>query len=401
MSGHILLGVTGSIAAYKAAELTTDLIKRGYDVRVTLTPGATRFVAPLTFAGLTGQPAPVEVWEGDGESGPGGHLGLAQWADILVVAPASAGAIARLALGLVGDMLGACALAFTGPLVVAPAMESAMFAHPATRGHLETLRERGATIVGPDTGRLASGAWGIGRMAEVGAIAAAVTSLGRERDLQGYSVLVTAGPTYEPIDSVRFIGNRSSGKMGYAIAGAAATRGARTTLISGPTALSPPPGARFVSVETAMEMRDAVLAATGEVDVVIMAAAVADFRPLEPIEGKLRRAHGIQLDLEPTTDIAAAAARAAPHAVHVGFALEPDDVVEAARRKLQAKGLDLVVGNAISPTHNPFGANVNTAVLVDQSGVETWPELPKERLAHVILDATRRILTTRDGNQRT
>lgn len=367
--------------------LASDLVKAGFEVRVVLTDGAAHFVTPLTFEALTGQPVARDIWEEQPGSSRMGHIELARWAQLLVVAPASAHSIASLSLGLAGDLLGAIALACPAPLLIAPAMESAMFGHPATSGHLRVLESRGARIVGPESGRLASGAHGMGRMSEPANILAAIKSaLHRPSDLDGRRVLVTAGPTYEAIDRVRFVGNRSSGKMGYAVAGEAARRGAEVTLVSGPTALADPAGVRVIRIETAVQMRDAVMAALQHVDVTVMAAAVADFRPAEHVDGKVRRKEGMTLSLVPTSDIAAEAAAAAPHAFHVGFALEPEDAVPAALAKLKRKGQHLVVANEISDSHNPFGSDSNHVFFVTREGVKELPPLPKEQVARLLWD---------------
>lgn len=387
MTKRIVLGVTGSIAAFKAAFVASQLLSQGFEVRCVLTPGAARFVAPLTFESLTGRPVPIEVWDEAAGTSRMGHLDLAQWSDMLVVAPASAASIARLALGLAPDMLGAVALATTCPLLLAPAMETAMWEHPATQAHIGTLRARGALVVGPASGRLASGKIGLGRMVEPGEIVQAVErAFAPARDLRGARVVVTAGPTQEPIDPVRFLGNRSSGKMGYALAEEAARRGAEVTLIAGPTALADPPGVRVVHVSTHAEMRDAVLEQAPEQEVVVMAAAVADFRPGQSSDVKLKRRDGVNLSLVPTEDIAAEAVRVAPHAIHVGFALETGDVVDGAREKLKRKGQHLVVGNAISDTFSPFGSESNRVTFVTEGGVEEFPELPKAEVAHLLWD---------------
>jgi phosphopantothenoylcysteine decarboxylase/phosphopantothenate--cysteine ligase len=284
-------------------------------------------------------------------------------------------------------MLGAVALATGAPLVVVPAMESAMFEHPATQAHLDTLRSRGAEIVGPVSGRLASGAEGPGRMEEPERVLEVLTDvLGRARDLAGWKVLVTAGPTHEPIDRVRFIGNRSSGKMGYALAREAAGRGADVLLVSGPTALAPPSGVQTVEVATAEEMRRAVLENVAGRDAVIMAAAVADFRPESVVAGKLKRTGGLTLTLAPTADIAAEASAVAPDAVHVGFALEAGDLLAPSREKLRRKGLQLIVANAISEIHDPFGSDVNRVTIIGDDREIELPPLPKTQVARRIWD---------------
>jgi phosphopantothenoylcysteine decarboxylase/phosphopantothenate--cysteine ligase len=394
---HVLLAVTGSIAAFKAAALASEMVKRALEVRVIMTAGATRFVAPLTFEALTGHPVATEVWDEQPGSSRMGHLELARWADLIVVAPVTAAALARLALGLADDLLGAVALATRAPLLLAPAMESAMFSHPATQQHLRTLAERGATVIGPENGRLASGAEGPGRMTEpLDIVERVLAVLGWQSDLSGRRVLVTAGPTHESIDRVRFIGNRSSGKMGFAVAREAAARGAHVELIAGPTALAPPPGTAVTRVESSEEMRSAVLAHAPSTDVVIMAAAVADYRPRAAREGKVRREEGLSLDLAPTEDIAAAAAAAAPHALHVGFALEPENLVESARQKLARKGQNLVVGNLISRTHNPFGADQNQVVFVTPDTVREFPLLSKDEVARLLIDEIVHLLCARE-----
>ncbi len=392
----MLLAVTGSIAAFKAATLASDLVKRGYQVRVILSGGAARFVAPLTFEALTGQSVATDIWDEVPGSSRMGHLELARWADALIVAPASASAIATLALGLAGDQLGATALACRAPMIIAPAMETSMFCHPATQHNLELLRTRGATVVGPEQGRLASGEMGLGRMSEPEAIlAVADRLLSPASDLAGRRVLVSAGPTFEAIDRVRFIGNRSSGKMGYAIAAEASARGAEVVLVSGPVALSSPAGAEVVWVESAAQMRDAILSRVAHMDAVVMAAAISDYRPANPIDGKIRRAGGLSLDLVPTGDISAAAVRAAPHAVHIGFALEAEDLLNSARRKLEQKGVDLVVANAVSEEHNPFGAETNRVFLVSATDTRELPEMSKRDVAARIVDELVQLLKAR------
>lgn len=378
---RILLGVSGSVAAFKAAALAGELVRRGHEVRVILTPGGARFVSSVTFRGMTGRPVATSLWEDAGIE----HLDLAHWADLLAVAPASAGVIARLALGVPSDVLGATALAYQGPLLIAPAMESAMWRHPATQEHVATLRGRGALLVGPEIGRLASGTTGEGRMAEPETIADAIEAAVR-RDLAGRRVLVTAGPTYEAIDDVRFIGNRSSGKMGFAMAEEARNRGAQVTVVAGPTTATPPVGVELVRVESHVEMRHAVLERAGRQDVYVMAAAVADFRPGERAEGKITRGGALQIALEGTSDIAAEVAAAAPGAVHVGFALETGDLAARARDKMQRKGQQLVVANAITAEASPFGSDRNRVMLVSEAGVEQLPELSKREVARITWD---------------
>lgn len=390
---NVVLAVTGSIAAYKGAQLAGELVRAGAQVRVILTRGGSRFVSAITFEGITGQAVAQSAWSEHSGASRMEHLDLAAWADVLVLAPASADAIARLAQGRSSDLLSSTALAFRGALIVAPAMETNMFTHPATHSNLELLVQRGAEIVGPESGRLASGATGLGRMSEPPVIVAAVlAALERGSELAGLRVLVTAGPTHEPIDPVRYVGNRSSGKMGYAVAAEAARRGAAVLLVSGPTALNPPPGVARLDVETAEEMRSAVLAHVAGHDIVVMCAAVADYRPAAPAAEKMKRGDALSLRLLPTDDIAAAAVRAAPHALHVGFALESTDVVAGAREKLRRKGQTLVVANQISASHNPFGADSNQVVFVTEDGERSLPRAAKSEVATLLWDEIRRLL---------
>lgn len=400
MPDNVVLAITGSIAAFKGAALASELVKRGHEVRPILTAGATRFVTPLTLEGLTAQSAAVELWDEQPGSSRMGHLELARWADVLAVAPASAGAIARLALGLTGDLLGAVALACPAPLLIAPAMESTMYRHPATQQHLKTLRSRGTIIVGPEIGHLASGTSGEGRMSEPAAIADAIDGVLRHQiDLRGCRVLVTAGPTVESLDPVRYIGNRSSGKMGYAIAEEARARGAEVVLVSGPTALPPPP-VETIGVESTDEMRRAVLERASGMDVVVMAAAVADFKPARVESGKRKRRGAFTLELEPTPDIAAELSQVVPDAIHVGFALETEDLLTSARSKLARKGQDLVVANVLSAEHNPFGADTNHVYLVTREETVELPEMPKRQVASVIWDTVRKLLDVRRSEPR-
>jgi phosphopantothenoylcysteine decarboxylase/phosphopantothenate--cysteine ligase len=393
---RVLLGVSGSIAAYKAVQIASDLTKLGCDVRACLTSGATRFVTPLSFEAITGRPAAVEVWEEQPGASRMGHIELGRWADAIVVAPATANTLARLALGLADDMLSAAALTARAPLLLAPAMETAMWEHPAIQDHVKKLHSRGATFVGPESGRLASGAEGEGRMSEPSSIVEAVLAmLAHESRLSGISVLVTAGPTYEAIDPVRFIGNRSSGKMGYALADVASRRGADVVLIAGPTALMDPPGIRVVHVESSSELCAAALERVVESDVVVMAAAIADYRPASVSDEKIRRKGNMQLELVPIKDIAAELSSAAPHAIHVGFALDRDNATEDARAKLIKKGQQLVVANAFSGEFSPFGADTNRATLVTASEAKPLPLMLKRELAERVWDEIERLLISR------
>lgn len=393
---HILLGVTGSIAAYKAVELLRLLTKRGAEVQVVMTEAATKFVAPLTFETLTRQPVLLDMWS-LAYSHRIGHIEATQRADVLVVAPATARTIARLALGLADDFLSCIYLASRCPVLVAPAMDCDMFDHPALQENLTRLRGRGVHIVEPDMGPLASGLVGRGRLAELSEILAAVERiLSPRQDLAGRVVLVTAGPTREPLDPVRFLSNRSSGKMGYAIAEAAALRGARVVLVSGPTALAAPAGVDLISVETAQEMRDAVLAKLETAQVVIKAAAVADYRPTRQAARKFKKDQTVpEIVLEPTPDILAEIGPRKGNRILVGFAAETDDLVANARKKLKRKNLDLVVANDVTQTGAGFDVDTNLVKILDAAGgVEELPLLPKREVADRILDRIVSLLKT-------
>lgn len=367
-------------------------------MRVAMTSGATHFVAPLTFEGLTGQAVSRSVWDEIPGSSHIGHIGLARWAEIVVVAPASADTIARLAAGFSSDSLSAAILASTAPLLIAPAMETNMYRHPATQANIQTLAARGARVVGPGSGRLASGAEGEGRMVEPEEIVEAVDALLTvSKDLQGRRVLVTAGPTYEPIDPVRFLGNRSSGKMGFALAEAARDRGASVTLISGPVSLPAPREVSMRRVETTAQMQKAVLESAHLADVVIMAAAVADFRPTVVLEEKVKRQGALTLELEPTPDISAELPGVAPEAIRVGFALETGNLIQSARDKLRRKGNHLVVANLLSDEHNPFGSDTNRVCLVTDEGVTEVTEGSKRLVADAVLDQVVSLLARRGG----
>lgn len=383
---RVLLGVTGGIAAYKSAYLARLLRERGAQVQVVMTPAATRFVGPDTFAALTGKPVHSDVFE---RTDIVLHVRLARESDAAVVAPATANLLAKLTWGIADELLTSTLLEFDGPLVVAPAMHSGMHAHPATRGNLATLRERGVVVVGLVEGALAAGDQGMGRMAEPEDIAAALEeALASGRDLAGRRILVTAGPTHEPIDAVRFVGNRSSGKMGWAIAEAAHRRGAAVTLVSGPTQLADPAGIEVVRVETAEEMRDAVLARFDEADAVVKAAAVADFRPKEHVEGKIKKEGGTpDVHLEPTPDILRELGERKGDKVLVGFAAETDDLEAAGRQKLRGKNLDLIVVNQVGAPGTGFDTDTNRAMIFSSAGEDVpLREWTKRELATAICD---------------
>jgi phosphopantothenoylcysteine decarboxylase / phosphopantothenate---cysteine ligase len=391
---RVLLGVTGGIAAYKAAYLARLLRDRGAEVQVVMTPAATRFIGLDSFAALTGRPVYSDVFE---RPEAVLHVRLAREADVAVVAPATGNALARLALGIADDMVSSTLLEYTGPLVVAPAMHTGMWMHPATRANLDALRERGVRIVGPVEGALAAGDTGMGRMAEPEEIAAAVEealkagasgSRAHSGSLTSRTVVVTAGPTHEPIDAVRFVGNRSSGKMGFAIAAEAAARGARVLLVAGPTQLPDPPGVEVERVETAEQMREEVLARIGEADAVVKAAAVADFRPARPASGKLKKQSGPpDLQLEPTADILQELGDRKGERILVGFAAETEDLEEAGRKKLVEKNLDLVVVNEVGSPGTGFDAETNLAMILSSDGDDIpMQEWTKASLAAAICD---------------
>lgn len=382
---RVLLGVTGGIAAYKAAYLARALVDAGANVTAILTPSAARFVTTDTFAGLTGNRAYASVWEEPGEVV---HVRLAREADLLVIAPATANTIAKLAHGLADDLLSATALEFHGKVVLAPAMHEGMWTSAATKHNVGVLRARGVRFVGPAVGPLAHGDSGMGRLAEPDEIAAIVVaavadpapdSQVRAFDaLAGRHVLLTAGPTHEPIDPVRYIGNRSSGRMGAALTAEALARGADVTVVLGPGAMRPPASAVVVDVETADEMRAAVLARAEGADVIVMAAAVADFRPKVAADRKLKKEHGApELVLEPTPDIVSElAVRRRPGQLLVGFAAETGDVEAAGRAKLAGKGVDLLVANAVGQPGTGFGSQTNEAAILvadgDDVALRTW-----------------------------
>ncbi len=396
---RIVLGVTGSIAAYKAAYLASTLTQAGAQVDVIMTESATRLILPLTFQSLTQRPVHVDMFRlvEDTEIT---HVSLGVSADLLVIAPATANTIAKIAHGLADDLLSTTVLAARCPIIVAPAMDADMYESPATQENVAKLRERGAVVVEPEMGRLASGLVGRGRLAALEDIVDRIRwVLGQSGDLAGTSILVTAGGTQEPIDPVRVITNRSSGKMGYAIAGAALERGARVTLVSAPTSLRPPAGVEYVPVTTAEEMRAAVLSRLGLIDALVMAAAVADFRVDRTAQQKIKRGDtGLQLTLVPNPDILAETAgqEGGKRPVRVGFAAESDQLVARAREKLSRKGLDLIVANRVDPEGTVFGSDYNEVVMIDSGGNETEVKLaPKLEVAHQILDQVSRLIRER------
>jgi phosphopantothenoylcysteine decarboxylase/phosphopantothenate--cysteine ligase len=392
---RVLLGVTGGIAAYKAAELARELMRAGAEVQPLLTESGERMVSRATFAALTGRPVPASVWD---DPAAVTHVDLARWGQLLVVAPATAHTLARMAAGLADDLLAAVALAFGGPVVVAPAMHTEMWEHPATQANLATLTERGVLVVPPASGPLTSGDVGPGRLAELDDLVAGVAAaLAPTRTLAGTRVLVSLGGTREPLDPVRYLGNRSSGRMGAAIVAEALARGAEVTAVAAATTVDPPDAARLLRVETAQQLYDTVLAEAEGQDVIVMAAAVADFRPKRVAEGKLKKDQGVpEVVLEPTPDtLAELGRRRRPGQVLVGFAAETGDHLAGARRKLEAKHLDLVVLNHVEGAHSAFGADDADAYLVDADTVEELPRTSKRAIAARLLDRVQALLTAR------
>lgn len=385
---RILLGISGGIAAYKGPEMVRRLREAGFDVRCALTPTATRFVSPLALEVVSGAAVLEEEYLEAGGDGEELHIAAADWADLLLIAPATAHTLASLALGLADNFLLTTAAAFRGPVLVAPAMHSVMWEQPACQARMAELRARGAEVVGPVVGPLASGEVGMGRMAEIPSIVSAVRSLLVAPSLAGHTVLVTAGPTYEAIDPVRFIGNRSSGKMGFAIAAAAAKRGATVHLVAGPVSLPTPARVERHDVETALEMEAAVRRLAPDASVVVMAAAVADFRPEKAADEKLKKRDGAPpIELVPNPDILAALPKIAPSALRVGFAAETQSVLAEAQRKLEAKGAHLLVANDVSRTDIGFASDENEVTVLRRRGEPiALARAPKIAIAEQLVD---------------
>lgn len=372
---RIVLGVSGGIAAYKAAELARALIQNGHEVQAVLTHAAGEFIRPLTFASLTGRKVISDLFDSASPeatySSAIEHIGVAQENDLLLVAPATADVIGKFALGLADDFLSTLYLAFRGPVVLAPAMNNNMWEHEAVRGNIDALRRRGHTIVDPDSGFLACGTFGPGRLAELDKIVEAVERAAAPSvtDLDGETILITAGPTQEPLDPVRYLSNRSSGKMGYALAEAAIKRGAQVILVSGPVALNPPQGAEVIHVRTAGEMREAVFANLEPATVVIKCAAVADFRPMVESQQKIKKTSArISMELEPTPDILAELGRKRGDRLLIGFAAETENLEAEARRKLETKNCDMVVANLVGKSDTGFESDANEVVLALRTG---------------------------------
>lgn len=385
----IVLGVSGSIAAYKAVELARHLTQAGATVQVIMTRSATEFVQPLTFQALTYRPVEIEMFSGIDERAAG-HVSMGIHADCIVIAPATAHVVARLAHGFADDLLATTVLASSAPVIVAPAMETHMWQNAATQQNVSTLRARGVRVVDPEAGELASGMVGQGRLATLERIEAEIVDAlrVRSRRLAGRRVVVTAGPTLEPIDPVRVLTNRSSGKMGYAVASAAREAGADVTLITGPTALASPAGVRLVPIETVAELRDAVLASLPDADAVIMAAAVSDYRAADASASKLKKkdvGDEMTLRLVRTADVLSAVATARrPGTIVVGFKAETGDPIAEAERMLKEKGLDLVVANDVS--QDVFGSESDQVTFVSADGAETLPPLAKTEVAHRLIE---------------
>jgi phosphopantothenoylcysteine decarboxylase/phosphopantothenate--cysteine ligase len=409
---RIVVGVCGGVAAYKVADLVSKLRQADAEVDVILTEHAARFVSALTFSALSQRPVYDDLWDPSGEAAAR-HISLGHEADLLIIAPATANTIARLAHGMADDLLTTVALASAAPLLLAPAMETNMYQHPATQANLRTLTERGATVIPPEEGRLASGAIGVGRLPDTPTLLAWISkTLGTHGDLAGMRVVITAGGTREPVDPVRYIGNRSSGFMGFALAEEARDRGASVTLIAGAVSAALPVGVRGERVETTLQMRDATLAAVKDADALVMSAAVADYRVERPASQKIKKGSAdenpdgsLTLHLTPNPDILAeinaiVAASGAPSLVRVGFAAETTDVERHAAAKLARKGLDLLVANDVTRPGSGFGTETNEVTLLHASGaVERLPLMSKREVARIIWDRVAPLMIERDASE--
>ena len=398
---HVLVGVTGGIAAYKVGYLIRELKKSGADVKVMMTEAGIRFVAPLTFAALSKNPVFTDLWSSDQSSDSDistQHINLANWADVIVIAPASANTIAKLAYGISDNLLTVVSLATTRPIILAPTMDAEMYLNAVTQKNIAVLKERGYIVIPPAEGELASGLSGPGRLPEINILVETIEKVlvHSQQDLKKKRILVTAGPTFEAIDPVRFVGNRSSGKMGFAIANAAAQRGADVTLIAGPVVRETPRNVKRIDVESAKEMLTAVLAHSNKIDAVIMAAAVADFTPVHQEKNKIKKQHSsetLKLSLKATPDILAALGQKKRNMALVGFALETKDELAGAKDKLRKKNLDLIVLNSLNEENRVFGSDVNKVTMIDRHGkIEKLPKLQKFDLANKILDKVKTLL---------
>jgi len=406
----VILGVCGGIAAYKAAELLREMQRRGATVQVVMTANAERFITPLTFAALSGSQVMTSLWQPlHSESSTDGsegfeieHIQVTQDADVLVVAPATANMLAKMAHGFADDLLSAISLAATIPIVVAPAMNRHMWDHPATQANVEMLRRRGVQVVSPDSGELACGMVGAGRLAAPCAIVDRVFAVAeRTKDLAGETILITAGGTREPIDPVRFIGNRSSGKMGVALAEAALQRGAKVILVGASMSVPAPPQCESICVTTAEEMECAVLNRLPEASIVIMAAAVSDYRVVCAAPEKLKKKDSLTLELQPTRDILRQVVeQRRAGTIVIGFAAETENVLEEGRRKLRAKGADLIVANDVSRADSGFESDENEGILISHDDEQTVPHGSKRAMADRILDWARAESATQAHNSR-
>ncbi len=392
---HIVLGVTGSIACYKAADLCSKIRQAGATVEVVMTPAATQFISPLVFQSLTGREVVVDMFTArEAEA----HIEVARRADAMVIAPATADCLANLAHGMAGDMVSLTALATTAPLLLAPAMDGQMWEHAATRANVELLASRGVMFAGPMAGRLATGRMGLGRLAETPQVLGALRSMLGERhgDLTGRTIVVSAGPTQEPIDPVRYVGNRSTGKMGFAIAEAARDRGARVVIVAGPISLETPPGCERINVATVLDMLAALETATANSDAIIMSAAPADFRPANPATQKMKKAPGtdsMTIELTKNPDILATLPAGG---VRVGFAAETENLAENAVAKLASKRLSFIVANDVTAAGSGFGTDTNQVTLFYADGaVESLPLMTKYEVGHAILDRVLPLLAPR------
>jgi len=394
---NVVLGVTGSIAAYKSADLASKLTQAECSVDVIMTPEATNFIAPLTFSSVTGNPAYASMWDAASDVSEA-HVALARRADILVIAPATATTLARFAAGSAEDIVSLTALATRAPILMCPAMDPNMFAHPAVQANVETLKSRGVYFVGPEEGRLASGQMGLGRLSEVETVIGAIRYvLGRSGDLASKKIVVTAGGTREQIDPVRYVGNYSSGKMGFAVAAAARDRGAAAVLITAPSSLPDPYAVDVIRVKSALEMRDEVAEQCAGADALVMTAAVADYQPAEAIGEKIKREgrDSLTMSLVRTPDILKDI-EADEGLIKVGFAAESNDLLANARKKLKSKRLDLIVANDITAEGSGFGADTNQVMLVDKDGTEeALPLISKYEVASHILDRVVSLIESR------
>jgi phosphopantothenoylcysteine decarboxylase/phosphopantothenate--cysteine ligase len=389
MDKTVVLGITGSIAAYKAAEIGSCLKKQGVDVFPVLTANACRFITPLTMETVCGRPAVENMWIKNAPHEVE-HISLAKRADLFLIAPASADFLGKYAGGIADDMLTTSILATKAPVLIAPAMNTAMYQHPAVQQNMRTLRERGCLFVEPEAGLLACGDVGVGRLADVSAIVERALGLlcSKPRDLEGKKIIVTAGPTKEAIDPVRFVSNRSSGKMGFAIATAARDRGAQVILVSGPVELTPPRDVEFLPVVSTAQMRDAVLSHFDDCDIVIKAAAPADFKPAEVQSHKIKKngKEGLSVEMVSTPDILKELGERKKNQILVGFAAETQDVLNYAMDKLERKNLDMIVANDVTLPGSGFGSDTNIVTIITRKGRKALDRMDKVQVAHHVLD---------------